>query len=51
MVQLFCVFLFLAAISLFGTIIAELNEVLMNLRARTKGLDKILEAYLAMNPR
>ncbi len=49
--QVFCIFLFLAAVSLFGTIIAELNEILHQLRTKSKGLDKILEAYLDIYPR
>ena len=39
------------AISLFGTIIAEVNEILMFLRIKSKGLDKVLESYLAIHPR
>ena len=43
--------LFIFSISLFGTIIAEVNEVLLELRSKSKGLDKILESYLAVHPR
>ena len=49
--QVFCLFLFLAAVSLFGTIIAELNEIIHQLRIKSKGLDEILEAYLDICPR
>jgi hypothetical protein len=41
----------MVAISLFGTIIAELNEVLIHMRTKTKGLEKILESYLVVQPR
>jgi hypothetical protein len=49
--QVFCVFLFLCAASLFGTIIAQVNEIVADLTTKKKDLDRILEAYLALNPR
>jgi hypothetical protein len=47
----FCIFLFLCAASLFGTIIAQVNEIVADLTTKKKDLDKILEAYLVLNPR
>ena len=49
--QVFCTFLFLSAASLFGTIIAQVNEIVADLTTKKKDLDKILEAYLNLNPR
>ena len=43
--------LFLYSASLFGTIVAETNEVLLMMRSKGKGLEKILESYLAVKPR
>lgn len=48
---MYCAALFIFAASLFGTIMAEVNEVLLLLRSKGKGLEKILEAYLAVKPR
>jgi hypothetical protein len=49
--QVFCIFLFLCAASLFGTIIAQVNEIVAHLTTKKKDLDTILEAYLVLNPR
>ena len=49
--QVYCATLFLFSASLFGTIIAEVNEVLLLMRSKSKGLEKILEAYLSIKPR
>ncbi len=49
--QVFCIFLFLCAASLFGTIIAQVNEIVADLTTKKKDLDRILESYLALNPR
>jgi hypothetical protein len=49
--RVFCVFLFLCAASLFGTIIAQVNEIVADLTTKKKDLDKILEAYLTLTPR
>ncbi len=49
--QVFCTFLFLSAASLFGTIIAQVNEIVADLTTKKKDLDKILESYLNLNPR
>ncbi len=49
--QIFCIFLFLCAASLFGTIIAQVNEIVAHLTTKKKDLDTILEAYLVLNPR
>jgi hypothetical protein len=50
-VQIFCVFLFVCAASLFGTIIAESNEIISTLTTKRKNLEDILEPYLTVNPR
>jgi hypothetical protein len=47
----FCVFLFLSAASLFGTIINQVNEIVVDLRTKKKDLDHILETYLSVHPR
>ena len=49
--QVFCIFLFLCAASLFGTIIAQVNEIVADLTTKKKDLDRVLEAYLGLNPR
>jgi hypothetical protein len=49
--QVFCIFLFLCAASLFGTIIAQVNEIVAQMTTKKKDLDTILEAYLVLNPR
>jgi hypothetical protein len=48
--QVFCIFLFLCAASLFGTIIAQVNEIVASITTKKKILDGILETYLALNP-
>jgi uncharacterized protein YpmS len=50
-VQIFCVFLFVCAASLFGTIIAESNEIISTLTTKRKNLEDILEPYLTVHPR
>jgi hypothetical protein len=49
--QVFCIFLFLCAASLFGTIIAQVNEIVADLTTKKKDLDRVLEAYLTLTPR
>jgi hypothetical protein len=49
--QVFCIFLFLYAVSLFGTIIAEINEIVGQVTTKKKDLDHILESYLSLRPR
>ncbi len=48
--QVFCIFLFLCAASLFGTIIAQVNEIVASVTTKKKILDSILETYLAIHP-
>jgi hypothetical protein len=48
--QVFCIFLFLCAASLFGTIIAQVNEIVASLTTKKKVLDGILETFLAIHP-
>jgi hypothetical protein len=50
-VKVFCIFLFLFAASLFGTIIAEINEIVAHVTTKKKDLDAILESYLSVRPR
>ena len=41
----------MCAASLFGTIVAQVNEIVGDLTTKKKDLDKILESYLVLNPR
>ena len=50
-VQIYCIFLFLCAASLFGTIIAQVNEIVAHLTTKKKDLDEIFEGYLSVRPR
>jgi hypothetical protein len=49
--QIYCVFLFLAAVSLFGTLISQLNEIVAAQTNQTKELENTLASYLAIIPR
>ena len=49
--QVYCIFLFLCAASLFGTIIAQVNEIVASVTVKKKDLDSILEVYLNIHPR
>ena len=49
--QVYCIFLFLSAASLFGTIIAQVNEIVASLTMKKKDLDSILEVYLGVHPK
>jgi hypothetical protein len=49
--QIFCIFLFLCAASLFGTLISQVNEIVNQKTSMSKELDEILEAYLTIEPR
>lgn len=49
--QVYCIFLFLAAVSLFGTLISQINEIVVSHAEMSKELDSILEAYSAVQPR
>ena len=48
--QIFCVFMFLIAISFFGTLISQLNEIVAARTNQTKDLDDALGSYLAIEP-
>jgi hypothetical protein len=50
-VQVFCIFLFLCAASLFGTLISQINEIVNQSTSMSKELDVILEMYLAIEPK
>ena len=43
--------MFLTAVSLFGTLISQLNEIVAKQTSQTKELDDNLETYLAVQPR
>ena len=49
--QVYCIFLFFCAASLFGTLISQVNEIVAAQAALAKLLDDILEAYLSVKPR
>ncbi len=49
--QIYCVFLFLAAVSLFGTLISQLNEILAAQTNQIKELENTLVSYITINPR
>jgi hypothetical protein len=49
--QVFCIFLFLCAASLFGTIIAQVNEIVAQLTNKKKDLENILGSYVYLKPR
>jgi hypothetical protein len=49
--QVFCIFLFLWAASLFGTIISQVNEIVHQKTSVSKDLDVILESYQVVKPR
>jgi hypothetical protein len=50
-VQVYMIFLFLTTVSLFGSIISQLNEILSTYAGRTKDLEDTLELYLRIRPR
>jgi hypothetical protein len=41
----------MAAVSLFGTIIAEVHEIVKQITMKKKELEKILETYQSVHPR
>ncbi len=49
--QVYCIFLFFCAASLFGTLISQVNEIVAAEAAVSKELDTVLEAYLTVKPR
>uniref|UniRef100_A0A7S0MT42 Ion transport domain-containing protein n=1 Tax=Cryptomonas curvata TaxID=233186 RepID=A0A7S0MT42_9CRYP len=49
--RVFCIFLFLCAASLFGTIISQVNKIVNQKTSVSKELDVILESYLIVKPR
>ena len=49
--QVYCIFLFLFSASLFGTLISQVNEIVAQHTNKSKEIDKILEAYLEVQPR
>ncbi len=51
LVQVYCIFLFLYAASLFGTLISQVNEIVAANSMMFRELDTILEAYFSLQPR
>ena len=51
LVQVYCIFLFLCAASLFGTLISQVNEIVAAHSIVMRDLDTILEAYFSLQPR
>ena len=51
MLQVYCIFLFFCAACLFGTLISQVNEIVAAQASKSKELDCVLEAYLAVKPR
>jgi hypothetical protein len=49
--QVFCIFLFLGAASIFGTLVSQINEIVASQTTISKELDKVLEAYFSIQPR
>jgi hypothetical protein len=43
--------MFLTAVSLFGTLISQLNEIVAKQTSQTKELDEKLDMYLAIQPK
>ena len=50
-VQVYCMFLFCCAASLFGTLISQVNEIVAAQAIQSKQLDSVLDSYLAVKPR
>ncbi len=48
---MFCIVLFLSAASLFGTIIAQVNELVSQITTKKKDLENILASYVFVKPR
>jgi hypothetical protein len=42
--------MFMVAISLFGTVISQINEIIKSHADKNKELDNILEAYFSIHP-
>ena len=49
--QIYCIFLFLGAASVFGTLISQVNEIVNQQTSMSQELDEVLEAYLAIEPK
>jgi hypothetical protein len=50
LLQVFCVFLFLCAASLFGALVSQVNEIVATATYATKELDENMEAYSSIHP-
>ena len=51
MLQVFCIFLFMSAASLFGALVSQVNEIVASATNALKELDENMEAYTAIHPR
>ncbi len=49
--QVFCIFLFMCAATLFGALVSELNEIVATSTYATKELDEKLESYSYVKPK
>ena len=49
--QVFCVFLFLAAMALLGAIVSEITDIVASATRSSKPLEERLEAYGSVKPR
>jgi hypothetical protein len=49
--QVFCVFLFVCAASLFGALVSEISEIVVSATHASKELDENLESYTAIKPK
>mmetsp|Transcript_40552 Transcript_40552/g.84695 ORF Transcript_40552/g.84695 Transcript_40552/m.84695 type:complete len:81 (+) Transcript_40552:157-399(+) len=49
--QVFCIFLFMGAASIFGTLVSQINEIVASQTTISKELDKVLEVYFSIQPR
>jgi hypothetical protein len=51
MLQVFCIFLFMSAASLFGALVSQVNEIVAAATNALKELDENMEAYTAIHPK
>ena len=50
-VQVFCIFLFVCAASLFGALVSEISEIVVSATYASKELDENLESYTSIKPK
>uniref|UniRef100_A0A7S0M770 Ion transport domain-containing protein n=1 Tax=Cryptomonas curvata TaxID=233186 RepID=A0A7S0M770_9CRYP len=49
--RVFCIFLFVAAATIFGTLVSQINEIISASEASAKERDRYVDTYLAIKPR